>query len=75
VAAFLYKRDIHPLLPPPAAGPVVDIGCGCGEFVRVLQRDDFDAEGPTLWGGQADQRIADALEAGLDARSRELHPD
>jgi SAM-dependent methyltransferase len=44
-AALVYRRDIRPLLPPPAAGPVVDIGCGRGELVRLLQADGFDAEG------------------------------
>jgi 2-polyprenyl-3-methyl-5-hydroxy-6-metoxy-1,4-benzoquinol methylase len=44
-AALVYRRDIRPLLPPPTAGPVVDIGCGRGELVRLLQADGFDAEG------------------------------
>ena len=30
-AARIYRRDIWPLLPPPAAGPVADIGCGPAE--------------------------------------------
>ncbi len=44
-AALVYRRDIRPLLPVPAAGPVVDLGCGRGELVRLLQVDGFDAEG------------------------------
>ena len=44
-AALVYRRDIRPLLPPPAADPVADIGCGRGELVRLLQIDGFDAEG------------------------------
>jgi 2-polyprenyl-3-methyl-5-hydroxy-6-metoxy-1,4-benzoquinol methylase len=44
-AALVYRRDIRPLLPPPMAGPVVDLGCGQGELVRLLQADGFDAEG------------------------------
>jgi 2-polyprenyl-3-methyl-5-hydroxy-6-metoxy-1,4-benzoquinol methylase len=44
-ASLVYPRDIRPLLPPPAAGPVVDIGCGRGELVRLLQADGFKAEG------------------------------
>jgi 2-polyprenyl-3-methyl-5-hydroxy-6-metoxy-1,4-benzoquinol methylase len=44
-AALVYQRDIRPLLPPPAVGPVVDLGCGRGELVRLLQADGFDAEG------------------------------
>ena len=44
-AALVYRRDIRPLLPPPTAGPVVDIGCGRGDLVRLLQADGYDAEG------------------------------
>jgi 2-polyprenyl-3-methyl-5-hydroxy-6-metoxy-1,4-benzoquinol methylase len=44
-AALIYRRDIRPLLPDPAAGPVVDLGCGRGDLVRLLQADGFDAEG------------------------------
>jgi 2-polyprenyl-3-methyl-5-hydroxy-6-metoxy-1,4-benzoquinol methylase len=43
--ALVYRRDIRPLLPPPSAGPVVDLGCGQGELVRLLQADGFEAEG------------------------------
>ena len=43
--ALVYRRNIRPVLPRPAAGPVVDIGCGRGELVRLLQVDGFDAEG------------------------------
>ena len=39
-----YRRDIRPLLPPPAADPVVDLGRGRGEIVRLLQADGFDAQ-------------------------------
>jgi 2-polyprenyl-3-methyl-5-hydroxy-6-metoxy-1,4-benzoquinol methylase len=52
-AALVYRRDIRPLLPPPAAGPVVDLGCGCGELVRLLQADGFDAEGIDISPEQA----------------------
>ena len=52
-AALVYRRDIRPLLPPPAAGPVVDIGCGRGELVRLLQVDGFDAEGIDISPEQA----------------------
>jgi 2-polyprenyl-3-methyl-5-hydroxy-6-metoxy-1,4-benzoquinol methylase len=52
-AALIYRRDIRPLLPPPAAGPVVDIGCGSGALVRLLQADGFDAEGIDLSPEQA----------------------
>ena len=52
-AALVYRRDIRPLLPAPAAGPVVDIGCGQGELVRLLQMDGFDAEGIDISPEQA----------------------
>jgi 2-polyprenyl-3-methyl-5-hydroxy-6-metoxy-1,4-benzoquinol methylase len=52
-AALAYRRDIRPLLPPPAGGPVVDIGCGRGELVRLLQADGFDAEGIDISPEQA----------------------
>ena len=44
-AALVYRRDIRPLLPLPATGPVVDLGCGRGELVRLMQADGFIAEG------------------------------
>jgi 2-polyprenyl-3-methyl-5-hydroxy-6-metoxy-1,4-benzoquinol methylase len=52
-AALVYRRDIRPLLPPTSAGPVVDIGCGRGELVRLLQADGFDAEGIDISPEQA----------------------
>ncbi len=42
---LVFRRDIRPLLPPPEVGPVVDLGCGRGELVRLLQAEGFDAEG------------------------------
>jgi 2-polyprenyl-3-methyl-5-hydroxy-6-metoxy-1,4-benzoquinol methylase len=44
-AALIYRRDIRPLLPSPAADPIVDIGCGSGALIRLLHADGFDAEG------------------------------
>jgi 2-polyprenyl-3-methyl-5-hydroxy-6-metoxy-1,4-benzoquinol methylase len=45
-AALIYRRDIRPHLPAPAAGRrVLDIGCGQGDLVRLLQLDGFDAHG------------------------------
>ena len=41
----IYRRDIRPLLPPPSAGPVLDIGCGSGQLVRCLLDDGYDAAG------------------------------
>jgi 2-polyprenyl-3-methyl-5-hydroxy-6-metoxy-1,4-benzoquinol methylase len=52
-AALVYRRDIRPLLPSPAAGPVVDLGCGRGELVRLLETDGFDAEGIDISPEQA----------------------
>jgi 2-polyprenyl-3-methyl-5-hydroxy-6-metoxy-1,4-benzoquinol methylase len=52
-AALVYRRDIRPLLPPPAAGPAVDIGCGRGDLVQLLQADGFDAEGIDISPEQA----------------------
>jgi 2-polyprenyl-3-methyl-5-hydroxy-6-metoxy-1,4-benzoquinol methylase len=52
-AALVYRRDIRPLLPAPAAGPVVDIGCGQGDLVRLMQADGFDAEGIDISPEQA----------------------
>jgi 2-polyprenyl-3-methyl-5-hydroxy-6-metoxy-1,4-benzoquinol methylase len=42
---IIYRRDIHPLLPPPSAGSIIDIGCGSGELVRCLLADGYDAAG------------------------------
>lgn len=44
-AALIYRRDIRPLLPPPSAGAVLDLGCGQGELVRCLLADGYDARG------------------------------
>jgi 2-polyprenyl-3-methyl-5-hydroxy-6-metoxy-1,4-benzoquinol methylase len=40
-----YRRNIRPLLPPLAAGPVVDIGCGSGQLLRCLLADGYAAAG------------------------------
>ena len=50
---LIYRRDIRPFLPPPTAGPVIDLGCGQGELVRLLQADGYDAEGVDLSPEQA----------------------
>src|ERR1035437_8872079 len=60
-AALTYRRDIRPALPRPSAGPVVDIGCGQGELVRLLLADGYDAGGI-----DADpEQVARARAAGL----------
>jgi len=65
-APLFYRRDIVPVLPPPAAGPVVDIGCGRGELARLLQADGFDVEGINI----SPEHAALARAAGV-ARVRE----
>lgn len=58
-AALIHRRDIRPLFLPQAADPVVDIGCGSGDLVRLLQADSFDAL------VSAGYRIALATEEGV----------
>ncbi len=41
----MYRRDIRPVLPGPICGPVVDIGCGQGDLVRLILADGYDASG------------------------------
>jgi SAM-dependent methyltransferase len=51
--------------PTPAAGPVVDLGCGRGEFLELLGE-----AGVPAWGVEADARRAAACRArGLDVRT------
>lgn len=57
----IYRRDIRPLLPPPPAGPVVDIGCGSGQLVRCLIADGYDAAGIDV----SPEQVALARAAGL----------
>lgn len=59
--ALAYRRDIRPALPPPHAGPVVDIGCGSGELVRLLLADGYDAEGVDV----SPEQVSLAHSAGL----------
>ena len=61
-AGLIYRRDIRPALPPPGAGPVIDIGCGQGELVRLLLADGYDAEGADV----SPEQVAIARAAGLD---------
>jgi 2-polyprenyl-3-methyl-5-hydroxy-6-metoxy-1,4-benzoquinol methylase len=61
-AAFVYRRDVRPLLPPPSAGPVVDIGCGQGDLVRLMLADGYDAEGIDV----SPEQVALARATGLD---------
>jgi 2-polyprenyl-3-methyl-5-hydroxy-6-metoxy-1,4-benzoquinol methylase len=57
----IYRRDIRPLLPPPSAGPVVDIGCGSGQLVRCLAEDGYAAAGIDV----SPEQVALARTAGL----------
>ncbi len=60
-AALNYRRDIRPALPTPRAGPVLDIGCGQGELVRLLLADGYEAEGIDV----SPEQVALARAAGL----------
>jgi 2-polyprenyl-3-methyl-5-hydroxy-6-metoxy-1,4-benzoquinol methylase len=60
--ALGYRRDIRPQLPRPGAGPVLDIGCGQGELVRLLLADGYDTEGADV----SPEQVAIAHAAGLD---------
>jgi SAM-dependent methyltransferase len=51
---MIYRRDIRPLLPRPAAGPVADIGCGEGHLVRCLLDDGYDTVGVDVSPEQVD---------------------
>lgn len=59
--ALIYRRDIRPALATPGAGPVIDIGCGQGELVRLLLADGYDAEGADV----SPEQVAIAHAAGL----------
>ena len=61
-AHLIYRRDIRPLLPSPEAGPIVNIGCGQGELVRLLLGDGYQAEGIDV----SPEQVAIAHAAGLD---------
>ena len=61
-AALIYRRDIRPALLPPAAGPVLDIGCGPGQLVKLMLADGYDAAGIDV----SPERMALAQATGLD---------
>jgi 2-polyprenyl-3-methyl-5-hydroxy-6-metoxy-1,4-benzoquinol methylase len=59
---LVYRRDINPLLPSQSAGPVMDIGCGQGQLVRLLLAAGYDA-----WGVDVSpEQVAIAHGSGLD---------
>ena len=60
--ALIYRRDIRPSLAGPAAGPVLDIGAGQGELVKLLLADGYDARGVDV----SPEQVAIAHAAGLD---------
>ncbi|MGO9781531.1 MAG: class I SAM-dependent methyltransferase [Streptosporangiaceae bacterium] len=61
-AALIYRRDIRPALPPPASGPVLDIGCGQGQLVKLMLADGYEAAGIDV----SPEQVALAQAAGLD---------
>jgi 2-polyprenyl-3-methyl-5-hydroxy-6-metoxy-1,4-benzoquinol methylase len=62
-ACLVYRRDIRPALPEARFGPVVDIGCGQGELVRLLLADGYDAMGIDV----SPEQVSIARATGLDA--------
>jgi 2-polyprenyl-3-methyl-5-hydroxy-6-metoxy-1,4-benzoquinol methylase len=60
-SGLVYRRDIRPALPPAGAGPVVDIGCGQGQLVRLLLADGYNAEGVDV----SAEQVAFAHSAGV----------
>jgi predicted TPR repeat methyltransferase len=60
--ALAYRRELRPLLPAPKNGPIMDIGCGQGELVRLLLADGYDAEGVDV----SPEQVGIAHAAGLD---------
>ena len=61
-AALVYRRDVRPALPPPNMGPVVDIGCGQGQLVRLLVADGYGADGVDI----SPEQVALGRETGLE---------
>jgi SAM-dependent methyltransferase len=61
-AALIYRRDIQPALPPQSAGPILDIGCGQGELVRLMVADGYRAEGVDI----SPEQVALARAAGVE---------
>ncbi len=49
-------------------GPVLDLGCGRGEFLELLAKEDIEARGADLDSGM----VAEATELGLDAAVADL---
>jgi predicted TPR repeat methyltransferase len=64
--ALIYRRDIRRAMSSPSAGPVIDIGCGPGELVKLLQADGYDARGIDV----SPEQVAIAHAAGIDGVSQ-----
>jgi SAM-dependent methyltransferase len=60
-----YVADIRAV---PAKGPVLDLGCGRGEFLTVLRRNGIDAVGVDA----SEVAVAECVANGLDARRGDL---
>lgn len=60
--ALTYRRHVRPALLPPAAGPVLDIGCGQGHLVKLLLADGYDARGIDV----SPEQVALARASGID---------
>jgi SAM-dependent methyltransferase len=69
---IIYRRDIRPLLPPPSAGPVVDIGCGSGQLVHCLLADGYDATGIDISPEEVALARAEGLQQVRQGDYREL---
>ncbi len=65
-SVLIYRRDIRRFLPPPSAGPVIDIGCGQGDLIALLLADRYDAHGVDV----SPEQVAIARAAGLDRVSQ-----
>lgn len=59
--ALIYHRDIRPLLAGLDGAPVIDIGCGQGELVRLLLADGYAAMGVDVSPEQVDLAHATGL--------------
>ena len=60
-AALVYRRAIPPLLPRHSGGSIVDLDCGHGALVQLLQADGYNAEGIDI----SAEQVTLAHEAGL----------
>ena len=63
---LIYRRDIRPLLPGQADGPVVDIGCGQGQLVKLLLSDGYESHGVDI----SPEQVAIAHASGLHCVSQ-----